>query len=79
MVGGYSLSGVPVTPVVSLLSILSLVNGHGILFDPPGRSYMSEYGFNVPKNVDAAGLNCGGQQVRSPADMFYLHHNVSIE
>ena len=49
--------------VVVFLSVSSLINGHGILFDPPGRNFMSEYGFDVPKNVDASGLNCGGQQV----------------
>ncbi len=86
IVGGYSVSGVPAMPVIVLLvSILSLVNGHGILFDPPGRSYMSQFGFDVPENYDAAGLNCGGQQVRiykvshvhRLADMFYLYYNPS--
>ena len=51
------------TGVVVFLSVSNLINGHGILFDPPGRNFMSEYGFDVPKNVDASGLNCGGQQV----------------
>ena len=51
------------TSVVVFLSVSNLINGHGILFDPPGRNFMSEYGFDVPKNVDASGLNCGGQQV----------------
>ena len=63
---------------VVFLSVSSLINGHGILFDPPGRNFMSEYGFDVPKNVDASGLNCGGQQVNHkfhnkliiPTDMF---------
>jgi hypothetical protein len=65
MVGGKSFPSVRAMPVIILLlvSILSLVNGHGILFDPPGRSYMSQFGFDVPSNYDAASLNCGGQQL----------------
>lgn len=30
------------------------------MLDPPGRSSMWKYGFNVPENYDDNGLNCGG-------------------
>ncbi|XP_033733302.1 uncharacterized protein LOC117322475 [Pecten maximus] len=36
-----------------------VVNGHGYMLDPPGRSSMWRVGFNTPPNYDDNGLNCG--------------------
>lgn len=47
-----------------LVSLLGKANGHGMMIDPPSRSTMHDYGFNVPVNYDSNGLNCGGFAVR---------------
>lgn len=39
-------------------------DGHGMMLDPPSRSSMWRYGFNVPPNYNENGLNCGGYGVR---------------
>jgi len=36
------------------------VKAHGMVLDPPSRSSMWRFGFNVPINYDDDGLYCGG-------------------
>ena len=43
-----------------IASLLKTANGHGMMLDPPNRSSMWHYGFNVPPNYNENGLNCGG-------------------
>ena len=43
-----------------IASLLKTANGHGMMLDPPNRSSMWHYGFNVPPNYNDNGLNCGG-------------------
>jgi hypothetical protein len=42
---------------------ISYVNGHGRLWDPPGRSTMFRKGFNTPHNYNDNQLYCGGFSV----------------
>lgn len=39
-------------------------DGHGMMLDPPSRSSMWRYGFNVQPNYNENGLNCGGYGVQ---------------
>lgn len=39
----------------------ALVDGHGRLINPIGRSSMWRYGFRTPANYDDTGMNCGGR------------------
>ena len=54
---------------VAFLSLLlanggSVVEGHGMMIDPPQRSSMHDHGFpSAPRNPNANSLNCGGAQV----------------
>ncbi|XP_069120053.1 location of vulva defective 1-like isoform X2 [Argopecten irradians] len=43
-----------------------VVDGHGYMLDPPGRSSMWRVGFDTVPNYDDNGLNCGNQH--QPAD-----------
>lgn len=48
-----------------------VADAHGMILDPPGRSSMWRFGFNVPENNDDNGLNCGGQSVRFSTILHY--------
>ncbi|XP_032798241.2 uncharacterized protein LOC116934938 [Daphnia magna] len=56
----------PVTSVIllSICGCIIIADGHGILYDPPGRSSMWRFGFNVPMNENDTGLNCGGRETQ---------------
>ncbi|OWF46337.1 uncharacterized protein LOC110455843 [Mizuhopecten yessoensis] len=41
------------------INVFDVVNGHGLMLDPPGRSSMWRVGFGTPSNYDDNGLNCG--------------------
>ncbi|XP_036322963.1 uncharacterized protein LOC118736922 [Rhagoletis pomonella] len=43
---------------------INLVNGHGMMLDPPSRSSRWRYNASAPKNYDDNGLNCGGMTVQ---------------
>ena len=46
--------------------LVNLSQGHGYMYDPPSRSSVWRFGFNVPedqKNYNDMGLNCGGREV----------------
>ncbi|XP_052221019.1 uncharacterized protein LOC127837742 [Dreissena polymorpha] len=43
-----------------LFTIVTEVNGHGRLVEPPSRSSMWRQGFNSPQNYDDTSLFCGG-------------------
>ena len=45
-------------------AILSLVEPHGYLKDPPARGTMWTLGWNTPKNYNHMQMFCGGKQVR---------------
>ena len=49
--------------------VMKTTDGHGMMLDPPSRSVMWKYGFKVPENYDANGLNCGGYSVRIKWDL----------
>ncbi|CAL1280997.1 unnamed protein product [Larinioides sclopetarius] len=46
--------------VLITVACLGLVNGHGRLEEPPGRSTMWRFGFKTEQNPDDAELFCGG-------------------
>ncbi|XP_028398903.1 uncharacterized protein LOC114522424 [Dendronephthya gigantea] len=55
------------TVAVSLLSLsmlLSLVDGHGYLKDPPSRASRWRYGFSGPREYTDNQLSCGGRNVQ---------------
>lgn len=45
------------------LFVLSQVDGHGRLIDPPARSTAWRYGFKTPVNYNDNELYCGGYTV----------------
>lgn len=52
--------------VLAILLVADRFNqadGHGMMWDPPGRGTMWRFGFNVPPDYDDNGLNCGGISV----------------
>jgi hypothetical protein len=60
--------GVEILLAIALtLCLIGLVQGHGRLIDPPGRSSMWRYGYRNPPNYNDNQLYCGGVQV-----MLYL-------
>ncbi|XP_045183890.2 uncharacterized protein LOC123542238 [Mercenaria mercenaria] len=46
--------------IVTLVDIISHVQGSGSLYDPPNRAVMWKYGFHTQKNYNYMQLNCGG-------------------
>ena len=44
-------------------AILNGADGHGMLWEPPGRSTMWRRGFKTPMNPNDNELNCGGFEV----------------
>ena len=40
-----------------------IIQGHGMLVEPPARNSMWRYGFDNPSNNDDNGLFCGGRYV----------------
>lgn len=53
-----------------IIVVLSLINfemifGHGMMVDPPNRSSLWRYGFDVEEHYTDMGLNCGGAGVSS--------------
>lgn len=49
--------------LASVLLVPDDVVGHGMILDPPGRSSMWRYGYNVPPNYNDNSLYCGGVDV----------------
>ena len=49
--------------LILLPTWMGMVDGHGMILDPPGRSSLYRYGFNVNPNYDDNALNCGGYSV----------------
>ena len=47
------------------LSFLPAIEGHGRLWDPPGRATMWRRGYITPKNYNDNQLSCGGFSVRT--------------
>lgn len=57
---------IAVLVMLTVVTELSSVSGHGYICDPPGRSSMWRKecgGFSTPTNVNDMGLNCGGLEV----------------
>lgn len=53
--------------VLFVLAVAAVANvaGHGMMLEPPQRSSMWRFGYNVPANYDDNGLFCGGVTVSS--------------
>lgn len=65
---------VPVAVILlGICGYVIVADGHGILYDPPGRASMWRFGFNVPVNENDTGLNCGGREVRFVPLSFLLY------
>jgi hypothetical protein len=57
------MNAITVVSIALIVSLLKTADGHGMMLDPPNRSSMWHYGFNVPPNYNDNGLNCGGFSV----------------
>ncbi len=53
--------------IAAFLALVLLVPddaaGHGTIMDPPGRSSMWRFGYDVPPNYNDNSLYCGGKGV----------------
>lgn len=65
-----SIAACLVLAVLLVTERFNVAEAHGMILDPPGRSSMWRFGFNVPENYDDNGLNCGGQGVRFTINLF---------
>ena len=50
--------------LITLYLILTIVDGHGYLVDPPNRSSAWRYGFKTPINTNDMELSCGGLTIQ---------------
>lgn len=39
---------------------INVIDAHGRIIDPPGRSSMWRFGYDVPTDYNDNGVNCGG-------------------
>lgn len=58
--------------LISLLSTIVLIHGHGRLMHPPGRGSAWRFGFKTPTNYNDEGLYCGGYSVCSIYFFFFF-------
>ncbi|GBN69096.1 hypothetical protein AVEN_50956-1 [Araneus ventricosus] len=74
--------------VLISLACLGLVNGHGRLEEPPGRSTMWRFGFKTEQNPDDAELFCGGitrkgtinyKRLPSKEEKFQISHKLQTQ
>ena len=53
----------PENNLMSWFLSVPVMQGHGMLVEPPARNSMWRYGFDNPSNNDDNGLFCGGRYV----------------
>ena len=56
--------------ILILPLIISYVQGHARLLDPPSRASMWKVGFDNPADYDDNGRNCGGFNVGTNLNQF---------
>ena len=56
--------------ILILPLIISYVQGHARLLDPPSRASMWRVGFDNPADYDDNGRNCGGFKVSTNLNQF---------